>query len=60
MRIFMRNHSYLFYPQSVAKILAMFRANKEIQVRSVFFSREKKKTDKQPDFIVNPGHKIAT
>jgi len=25
-----------------------------------FFSREKKKTDKQKEFIVNPGHKIAT
>ncbi len=27
---FTRNHSYLFYPRSVAKILATFRANKEI------------------------------
>jgi hypothetical protein len=31
-----------------------------IRVRSVFFRGRKKKTDKQTDFIVNPGHKIAT
>jgi hypothetical protein len=48
MRNFTRNHGYLFYLPSVAKILAMFRANKEIRGRTVFFSREKKK-DRQAD-----------